>query len=262
MEFTDWLDLIFFGGFALFILLDFVAPARRFRKQRAWRTRGLLAFVLYMAIALTAPFLWDDLLAAHRLVDLTALPFAAQLGIAFFAAEIFIYAWHRALHQVPFLWRIHQTHHSVERIDVYGAFYHHPLGVFAWALNGSLGLVWAVGVRPEAALIVGTAIGFFTYFQHANVKTPRWLGWITQRPEMHAAHHERGRHTDNFCDLPIIDKLFGTYRNPPTWEGEAGFHDGASAQLVDLMLLRDVSGQAADRSEGEPSRPSMEPLGA
>ncbi len=260
MEFTDILDLVFFGGFALFILLDFALPARRFPTQRGWRIRGLLSFVVYMAIALTAPFLWDELLAEHRLVDLTALPFAAQAAIAFLAAELLIYGWHRALHQVPFLWRIHQTHHSAERIDVYGAFYHHPLGALGWALNGSLGLVWAVGVQPEVALAVGTLLGVLTYFQHANVKTPRWLGWITARPEMHAAHHERGRHTDNFCDLPIIDKLFGTYRNPSTWEGEAGFHDGASAQLVDLLLLRDVTEPAND--DGEPSRPSMEPLNA
>ncbi len=259
MELTDLLDLTFFGGLALFIFLDLVLPARRFSTQRGWRLRGAVSFVIYMAIALSAPFLWDEALAAHRLVDLSGSPLWLQGVAAFVAAELLIYAWHRALHQVPFLWRIHQTHHSAERVDIWGAFYFHPVGSLAWALVGSLGLVWAVGVLPEVAVVVGTVIGFLSYVQHANIRTPRWLGFLTARPEMHAAHHERGRHTDNFCDLPIIDRIFGTYRNPATWDEEAGFHDGASARVVDLMLLRDVT---EPPDEGEPSRNSLEPVSA
>ena len=35
--------------------------------------------------------------------------------------------------------------------------------------------------------------------------------------------------------------IFGTYRNPETFEGEAGFYDGASARVLDMALGRDVS---------------------
>ncbi|WP_425995506.1 hypothetical protein [Caulobacter sp. DWR1-3-2b1] len=36
------------------------------------------------------------------------------------------------------------------------------------------------------------------------------------RPEMHAVHHERDVDAFNYCDLPVIDAIFGAYRNPRT----------------------------------------------
>ena len=50
--------------------------------------------------------------------------------------------------------------------------------------------------------------------QHLNVATPRWLSLFFQRPEAHGLHHERGVHYRNFADLPLWDRVFGTYANP------------------------------------------------
>lgn len=58
---------------------------------------------------------------------------------------------------------------------------------------------------------------------------------------MHAIHHERDAHSGNYCDLPVIDMIFSTYRNPETFDGAAGFYDGASGRVVDMLLGRDVS---------------------
>jgi hypothetical protein len=41
--------------------------------------------------------------------------------------------------------------------------------------------------------------------------------------------------------------LFGTFRNPDRWYGEAGFWNGASGQLGSLLLGRDVT-----RPDAEP----------
>ena len=68
------------------------------------------------------------------------------------------------------------------------------------------------------------------------MRTPRWLGWFIARPEMHAAHHERGVHRSNYCDLPLIDMIFGTWNNPKTAPKEAGFYDGASSELGALLV--------------------------
>jgi hypothetical protein len=35
--------------------------------------------------------------------------------------------------------------------------------------------------------------------------------------------------------------LFGTWRNPKTWDGQAGFYDGASERFADLFIGRDVA---------------------
>ena len=53
-------------------------------------------------------------------------------------------------------------------------------------------------------------------FQHWNVKTPRWLGYIIQRPESHGLHHELGVHARNYSDFPLWDMLMGTFVNPET----------------------------------------------
>ena len=92
---------------------------------------------------------------------------------------------------------------------------------------------------------------FLAIFPHANIRTPRWIGYLVQRPESHSVHHERGLHRHNYCDLPVIDMLFGTFRNPKGYSQENGFYPGASARLVDMLLWRDVSRpKTRDRAPG------------
>lgn len=71
---------------------------------------------------------------------------------------------------------------------------------------------------------------------HANLRTPHGLGWFVARPEMHAVHHERDVHAFNYCDLPVIDAIFGTYRNPKTWNGAAGLVEGGTTRFGDLLV--------------------------
>src|SRR3546814_7584790 len=96
---------------------------------------------------------------------------------------------------------MHQMHHSAERVDIWGAFYFHPLDMVGWVFLGSLCLVGIVGLTPEATLIVSIMAVFCAMFQHANLKTPYWLGFIVTRPESHALHHERGVHAWNYGDI-------------------------------------------------------------
>jgi sterol desaturase/sphingolipid hydroxylase (fatty acid hydroxylase superfamily) len=98
-----------------------------------------------------------------------------------------------------------------------------------------------LGVTPEAAALAGT-IGFFcASFQHANLRTPRWLGYLVQRPESHSVHHGRGIHAGNYADLPIFDVLFGTFKNPEQQEVEVGFYEGASRRLGRMLLALDIT---------------------
>ncbi len=234
---TLWIALGLFAGFAA---LELVAGARWFPRVRLWRAKGLLSLALYFAISIYAPLAWDGLLGQYRLFDATALPFAAQVIGALLLVEFGIYVWHRSMHGTDFLWRwFHQMHHSAERIDVWGTFYFSPLDMLGWAFLGSLCLVLGFGVSPEAAMIVSLWLTFVSMFQHANIRTPHWLGYLIVRPESHTLHHQRGVHRYNYCDLPLWDMIFGTFRNPREWEGEAGFYDGAS-EKVGVMLAGKV----------------------
>ena len=88
-----------------------------------------------------------------------------------------------------------------------------------------------LGVTPLAAAVAGF-IGFLLgVTPHLNVRTPAWLGYVFQRPEMHAVHHLRGVHAYNYGVLAWSDMLFGTWRNPVEFpDGEFGFWDGASGE--------------------------------
>jgi len=146
------------------------------------------------------------------------------------------------MHNVPFLWRwFHQMHHSAERVDIWGALYFHPFDTLGFTFVGSLALVVGFGVSPEAAIVINLAATFFGLFQHANIRTPHWLGYFIQRPESHSAHHERGVHARNYSDLPFWDIVFGTFHNPKEFTGEVGFFDGGSKQLGPMLLGRAIA---------------------
>jgi sterol desaturase/sphingolipid hydroxylase (fatty acid hydroxylase superfamily) len=236
-------DYWLFGLFAVFAALDIIAPARDFPAVRGWRVKGVVAGLLYWFVSTRAPFLWDGFLGQHRLIDATGLPLWLGVPAAFLIYELGVYAWHRTMHASDVLWRtFHQTHHSAERVDIWGSLYFHPLDMVGWAFLGSFTLVFVFGFAPDAVLYAFLAATFCSLFQHANLRTPQWLGWFIGRPEMHSLHHERGVHRFNYGDIPIWDMVFGTYRNPKTWEGQAGFYDGASDRVGDLLIGRDVAG--------------------
>jgi sterol desaturase/sphingolipid hydroxylase (fatty acid hydroxylase superfamily) len=227
------------GLFAGFALLELAFRGYEFPKIKGWNVRATAATLLYFAIATYAPLLWDEWLGAHRLFAADALPLWAQVAGGFLALELGIYAWHRTMHNTPFLWRwFHQMHHSAERVDVWGAFYFSPLDAIAFTLLGSFAMVLGFGISAEAAIVVSVFVTFLSLFQHANIRTPQWIGNLIIRPESHMAHHERGVHARNYCDLPLIDMIFGTFHNPKTFDGEAGFYDGASKRIGEMLLGR------------------------
>jgi sterol desaturase/sphingolipid hydroxylase (fatty acid hydroxylase superfamily) len=226
---------IIIGMFALFALAEAVLLGRNFPRVRHWHAIGLAAFVINLALTTYAPFLWDETLGAYRLFDLTSLAFWLQFAIGLVVMEAGIFAWHRTMHAVTPIWRIHQMHHSAERVDIWGAFYFHPLDMLGWSLLGSLCLVWLVGLNPEPTLLVSLTASFCAMFQHSNISTPRWLGFIITRPESHSVHHQRGVHGYNYGDVPWFDMLFGSFRNPEKFEAEVGFHDGSSKRYGELL---------------------------
>jgi sterol desaturase/sphingolipid hydroxylase (fatty acid hydroxylase superfamily) len=74
-----------------------------------------------------------------------------------------------------------------------------------------------------------------------NIKTPHWMGYIFQRPEMHRIHHERSKHYNNFSDLPIWDMIFGTYENPKKRDMTCGFKTERESKLIEMLRFKNVN---------------------
>ena len=105
-------------------------------------------------------------------------------------------------------------HHSAESLDPYGACWLHPLDTILFTTLSSLVFFPLLGLNTSAGLIGALFLTFNALFQHANIRTAKWLGRIVQRPESHGVHHAHGAHRYNYSDLPLWDILFGTFRNP------------------------------------------------
>ncbi|HNR22587.1 MAG TPA: sterol desaturase family protein [Steroidobacteraceae bacterium] len=227
------------------ILWEALAPARTLPAVRGWRAKGVAAFALFFLVSSYLPWLWADQLAVWQLLDLSGLNRWAGAVIALLAYQAGVYAWHRSMHGSPRLWRsFHQLHHSAERLDTFGAFWFSPLDMIGWTVLSSLSL-GLLGLAPEAVVLFVYFTMFLSIFQHANIRTPRWLGYFVQRPESHSHHHARDVHTGNFGDLPLFDIVFGTFENPRGFAPETGFYHGASRRVIDMLRFRDIAKEAS-----------------
>ncbi len=204
-----------------FLFLLFVPLEKLFalRPQKVFR-RGFLTDLTHLLVnnALTAAGLLVVIVAAMipffwvRQLDVAgALPPVVAVIVAAVLVLVGQYWAHRLTHQVPFLWRFHAVHHSIENMDWLASGRLHPLDqVFT---QGAVVVpLYLLGFNGG---VFGGVVVFFTLlalFQHANVRL-RFpvLRWVVNTPEWHHWHHaiDREAINKNF-GLPVIDKLFGT----------------------------------------------------
>jgi sterol desaturase/sphingolipid hydroxylase (fatty acid hydroxylase superfamily) len=233
---------VIFAVFAFCFVLERVIPGWRLPKVRTWPLRVLAINGVQLIVVVVAGMTWERWLSTASLFHLSRHVGPAVGGlIAYFIATFVFYWWHRWRHEHDLLWRgFHQIHHSPQRLEVITSFYKHPGEMIVNSIIGSLLVYALLGLSAEAGAwyTLCTALGEFFY--HTNVRTPRWVGFVFQRPEMHRIHHQYGRHKNNYGDITWWDMLFGTYENPPEWDDRCGFDDAKEQQLLKMLRYRDV----------------------
>lgn len=218
--------------------------------------RGILGFVVFLLLSTYLPLITDEYLSSYQLFDLSELPLGAQVITGLLVYQLLLYMWHRTMHRSEVLWRVfHQMHHSSEKLDIPSTFYFSPMDIAGLTFLGSIVFALIMGVDPRAATVIILFLSFLSIFQHANIRTPVWLGYIIQRPEQHAVHHSRGVHAHNYSDFPIYDLIFGTFKNPADHQGEYGFYLGASTRVLDMLYFRDVSKERPSSDDQEAEDP-------
>jgi sterol desaturase/sphingolipid hydroxylase (fatty acid hydroxylase superfamily) len=243
---TDPVSLIIIGMYLGLFLWESIFPARSQPRIKNWILYGVLMFMIYFYLSSYLPLLTDQYLIRFQLLDIRNIPVAIEVLIGILLFQLGLYVWHRSMHRNNFLWRIfHQMHHSVERIDMPSAFIFSPFDMIGFTVLGSICSVLLIGLSPEATTLTLLINSFIGMFQHANIRTPVWLGYIVQRPESHSIHHAKGVHAYNYSDLPLFDILFGTFRNPKEFNEQAGFYMGASSRIGPMLLFRDISDEPA-----------------
>jgi len=177
-------------------------------------------------------------------------PLTAQLLLSWVVVEGFAYWPHRWLHEVPWLWRLHATHHSPERLYWLNATRAHPLEhVFRSCFN-MLPLALA-GASTELLALQAITDAVVGLFQHANVDIRLGpLNYVFSAAPVHRWHHSRSRaeadhnYGDNFI---FWDLVFGTYYRPRGREVEAlgivaleAFPSGYFSQLLSPLRWRQI----------------------
>lgn len=237
----DTLFIVLAVGVLLWLTEQFF-PNTDLPRVPGWYRRCLLLNGLQAAVALASVFTWDRWFQSYHMLSIGQLSLGAQVLVGYLTITFVYYWWHRARHEIPFLWRwLHQTHHSPTRIEVITSFYKHPVEAVANGILSSSIIYLLLGVSPEAAGLTVLVTGLAELFYHANLRTPYWLGFIFQRPEMHRVHHAMNVHRYNFSDLPIWDIAFGTFRNPKVVPQRAGFSGNKERNLLALLLGRELA---------------------
>lgn len=238
----DILGILTIGLIPGAILLDWAIRGRKHGSTKYWRVRATLVTIATFYLAGYFALFWGTVLGDFHLLDGSGLGTWGGAAVGILIYELGHYWYHRAAHEFDWLWRAgHQMHHSAESLDAFGAYYMHPVDTFNFTTLGSLVFFPLLGLTVEAGVIGAFFLTFNAMFQHMSLRTPRWLGFIIQRPESHSVHHGKGIHRYNYSDLPLWDIVFGTFRNPSEFQVEHGFYQGASERIPEMLAFRDVS---------------------
>lgn len=246
----DWFVLGVLSTAAIFVPLEGAFPLRRGQGafRRGWLTdtqyffaSHALAQVMSVAVLAPAVALGELLAVPSAQAAVQSLPWLVQFALCVLVADLAQYGVHRAFHAIPFLWRFHKVHHSVETMDWLAGSRLHLIDVIVTRGLVLLALLVA-GFAQEAVYAYLALVSFHAVFIHANF-APRW-DWLERwvaMPRFHHWHHgvePEARDVNFAVHLPMIDRWFGTYHMPegrwPSGYGIAGERapEGWARQLV------------------------------
>lgn len=185
------------------------------------RNLGLAILSGLVGAALAPLLLWAFSLGSERGWGL-----CPHLGLGGFGGalaslllfDLWMYAWHRANHQIAVLWRFHRVHHTDPAMDCTTALRFHPGEILLSGL-ANLPVIIALGMSLQTFVLYKAVMVAVIGFHHSNLAVPvridRGLRRLIVPPSMHRVHHsEIQSETDsNFGTLfSFWDRLFGSLR--------------------------------------------------
>jgi sterol desaturase/sphingolipid hydroxylase (fatty acid hydroxylase superfamily) len=171
---------------------------------------GLFAVVLLIMAA-------SDALPSGLREAVASQPHWLQAVELIVLSDLGFYSVHRLFHTVPFLWRFHAIHHSIEELDWLAAHRVHPVDQIL-TKGASLIPCFALGFSEWAIGAYFLLYHWHSLLLHANVRLGFGpLRWLVASPEFHHWHHSKQHQArdKNFAgQVPLWDLVFGTMYLP------------------------------------------------
>jgi sterol desaturase/sphingolipid hydroxylase (fatty acid hydroxylase superfamily) len=225
-------SLEIFAGFALFALV--FAPLERWfptRRQSPFRNGWSVDVAYYVlgcfighgsdAITLGGALLIREGLGLGSGHWAAAQPGWLQFIEILLIADFLAYWYHRSLHRIPLLWRLHRVHHTSEHMDWLANVRLHPLDKVSGDCFQFIPIFF-IGFSNGPLLAYTIFLGFQGFLNHSNVKLDYGpLRRIVSSPLFHHWHHSNDPrfYDKNFSPHFVLwDRLFGTFYLPPTSE--------------------------------------------
>jgi sterol desaturase/sphingolipid hydroxylase (fatty acid hydroxylase superfamily) len=181
--------------------------------------RNLGFFILNIALStlfVLPVTIWAALHAPWSRAALVDWPDWAWLPLDILLLEFWIYWWHRANHEWPFLWRFHEVHHRDRHLDVTTALRFH-FGEVALSAVARAVVIMAFAIPLTSVVVFEVLVIVASVFHHSNWRIPprieRALARVVITPSRHWVHHHRVRaDTDSTYGtiFSFWDPLFGT----------------------------------------------------
>ncbi|MBT4519301.1 MAG: sterol desaturase family protein [Halieaceae bacterium] len=162
-------------------------------------------------------------------------PLWVQVPAGLIIAEFGSYWWHRAGHEIPWLWKFHALHHSPERLYWLNATRFHYVDVTLLQVCAVVPLL-LLGAGPDTILFITLFSIFHGYWQHGNTQQSLGLlNFVFSNAELHRWHHNQQVALANHnygSNLILWDLVFGSYFWPERGFGRA---EGATVQTVGVV---------------------------
>lgn len=191
-------------------------------------------------------FVFGAVIAAYNLyVQPSDTPWVANLPIwvqviaVMIIADIGYYIAHRSSHAIPFLWKFHSVHHSIEEMDWLATHRVHPVDQI---LSNALAFlpIYFIGFSPVA---VGIHVAIYqaqALLSHSNLRVKFGpLKYLFATPEYHHWHHanQPEAYDRNFAaQLSIIDLVAGTMFLPKQRPEKYGLTEHMPATYPEQMI--------------------------
>jgi sterol desaturase/sphingolipid hydroxylase (fatty acid hydroxylase superfamily) len=227
---VEFLDILNVKGLIvialIFVPIEHLLPLHPQQRvfRRGWLTdlahyffSGILIKLALAVIIISTMNIGASYVAADFREWVAGLPLWLQVVSVLIIADLGFYTAHRLFHAVPWLWRFHAVHHSIEEMDWLAAHRVHPFDQIV-TKSFSLIPIFVLGFS-EAALAIFTLLYHWqSLFVHSNVRVKFGpLRWLVASPEFHHWHHANQSEAfdKNFAgQLPLWDVIFGTAHMP------------------------------------------------